>query len=169
MSIKGRDKEFRIPKVSYVDFKHIEMDRVLTMLFPRLKYDGYGSRRPPRGGDLSVDEFLEDFLEHPEWFSGFDKYPDIVRSWIETDLMDMVNRGKSNQALAAPRPLHGNTYKFRNAKHTRDYGAAEQIYWMLFYARKGKGQAARDALKRFFFPGIDLVTDRYDPSSSVDV
>lgn len=169
MSIKGRDKEFRIPKVSYLDFKHIEMDRVLTMLFPRLKYDGYGSRRPPRGGDLSVDEFLEDFLEHPEWFSGFDKYPDIVRSWIETDLMDMVNRGKSNQALAAPRPLHGNTYKFRNAKHTRDYGAAEHIYWMLFYARKGKGQAARDALKRFFFPGIDLVTDRYDPSASVDV
>jgi hypothetical protein len=40
---------------------------------------------------------------------------------------------------------------------------------MLFYARKGKGQAARDALKRFFFPGIDLVTDRYDPSASVDV
>lgn len=169
MSIKGRDKEFRIPKVSYLDFKHIEMDRVLTMLFPRLKYDGWGSRRPPRGGDLSVEEFLEDFLEHPEWFAGFDKHPDIAKAWIETDLMDMVNRGKSNQALAAPRPLHGNTYKFRNAKHTRDYGAAEQIYWMLFYARKGKGQATRDALKRFFFPGVDLVTDRYDPSASVDV
>jgi hypothetical protein len=169
MSIKGRDKEFRTPKVSYLDFKHIEMDRVLTMLFPRLKYDGYASRRPPRGGDLSVDEFLADFLEHPEWFSGFDQHPDVVRSWIETDLMDLVNRGKSNQALAAPRPLHGNTYKFRNAKHTRDYGAAEQAYWMLFYARKGKGQAARDALRRFFFPGVDLVTDRYDPSASVDV
>lgn len=169
MSIKGRDKEFRIPKVSYLDFKHIEMDRVLTMLFPRLKYDGYASRRPPRGGDLSVEEFLADFLEHPEWFSGFEQHPDVVRSWIETDLMDMVNRGKNNQALAAPRPLHGNTYKFRNAKHTRDYGAAEQAYWMLFYARKGKGQAARDALRRFFFPGVDLVTDRYDPSASVDV
>lgn len=169
MSIKGRDKEFRTPKVSHLDFKHIEMDRVLTMLFPRLKYDGYASRRPPRGGDLSVDEFLADFLEHPEWFSGFDQHPDVVRSWIETDLMDLVNRGKSNQALAAPRPLHGNTYKFRNAKHTRDYGAAEQAYWMLFYARKGKGQAARDALRRFFFPGVDLVTDRYDPSASVDV
>ena len=169
MSIKGRDKEFRIPKVTYVDFKHIEMDRVLTMLFPRLKYDGYASRRPPRGGDLSVDAFLEDFLEHPEWFSGFNQHPEVARAWIETDLMDMVNRGKSNQALAAPRPLHGNTYKFRNARHTRDYGAAEHIYWMLYFARKGKGQAARDALKRFFFPGIDLVTDRYDPNSSVDV
>ncbi|OZI73367.1 methylation-associated defense system protein MAD7 [Bordetella genomosp. 6] len=169
MSIKGRDKEFRIEKVSYLHWQHVEMDRVLTMLFPRLKYDGYASRRPPRGGDLSVDEFLADFLEHPEWFAGFDKHPEIARSWIETDLMDLVNRGKSNQALAAPRPLHGNTYKFRNAKHARDYGTAEHIYWMLFYARKGKGQAARDALKRFFFPGIDLVTDRYDPNASVDV
>jgi len=169
MSVKGRDKEFRIPKTTYVDFKHIEMDRVLTMLFPRLKYDGYASRRPPRGGDLTVEEFLEDFLEHPEWFAGFDRFPEVVRRWIETDLMDVVNRGKANQAVAAPRPLHGNTYKFRNAKHTRDYGAAEQIYWMLFYARKGKGQAARDALKQFFFPGIDLVTDRYDPDVSVDV
>lgn len=169
MSIKGRDKEFRIPKVSYVDFKHIEMDRVLTMLFPRLKYEGYASRRPPRGGDLTIDEFMEDFLEHPEWFSGFDQYPAIVKKWIETDLMDVVNRGKANQAVAAPRPLHGNTYKFRNAKHTRDYGAAEQVYWMLFYARKGKGQASRDALRLFFFPGIDLVTDRYDASAAIDV
>ncbi len=169
MSIKGRDKEFRTPKTTYVDFKHIEMDRVLTMLFPRLKYDGYASRRPPRGGDLRVDDFLTDFLEHPEWFVGFDRYDQIAYRWIETDLMDVVNRGKADQAIAAPRPLHGNTYKFRNAKHSRDYGAAEQLYWMLFYARKGKGQAARDALKRFFFPGIDLVTDRYDPSVSVDV
>lgn len=169
MSIKGRDKEFRTPKTTYVDFKHIEMDRVLTMLFPRLKYDGYASRRPPRGGDLTIEEFLEDFIEHPEWFAGFDRYPQIVYRWIETDLMDVVNRGKTNQSVAAPRPLHGNTYKFRNAKHTRDYGAAEQIYWMLFYARKGKGQAARDALKKFFFPGIDLVTDRYDSNISVDV
>lgn len=169
MSIKGRDREFRTPKTTYIDFKHIEMDRVLTMLFPRLKYDGYASRRPPRGGDLTVEEFIEDFLEHPEWFAGFNQYPEVLYRWIETDLMDVVNRGKANQAVAAPRPLHGNTYKFRNAKHTRDYGAAEQIYWMLFYARKGKGQAARDALKRFFFPGIDMVTDRYDPSTSVDV
>ena len=169
MAIKGRDKEFRAPKVSYLEFKHTEMDRVFTMLFPRLKYDGYASRRPPRGGDLTVEEFVEDFLEHPEWFSGFDQHPDVLRKWIETDLMDVVNRGKANQAIAAPRPLHGNTYKFRNAKHSRDYGAAEQIYWMLFYARKGKGQAVRDALKRFFFQGIDLVTDRYDSNATVDV
>jgi hypothetical protein len=83
--------------------------------------------------------------------------------------MDMVNRGRPNQALAAPRPLHGNTYKFRNARHARDYGAAEHLYSMLYYARGGRGQVARDALTRFFFPGVDLHTDKYDPSASVDV
>ncbi|NQU63514.1 MAG: hypothetical protein HQ517_04425, partial [SAR324 cluster bacterium] len=83
MAIKGRDKEFRCRKVSFLEFNHTEMDRVLTMFFPRLKYNGYGSRRPPRGRELSVDEFLAEFLEHPEWFSGFEKQPEIIRKWIE--------------------------------------------------------------------------------------
>jgi hypothetical protein len=83
--------------------------------------------------------------------------------------MDMVNRGRPGQALAAPRPLHGNTYKFRNARHARDYGAAEHLYWMLYHARGGRGQAVRDALTRFFFPGVDLQTDKYDRTASVDV
>jgi len=169
LSIKGRDKEFRIQKISYIDFKHIEMDRVLTMLFPRLKYDGYTSRRPARSNDLEIDKFTDEFLDHPEWFEGFEQYPQIVQKWIETDLMDVVNRGNAKQSFAAPRPLHGNTYKFRNAKRSRDYNASEQLYWMLFYARRGRGQAVRDSLKRFFFTAIDMVTDRYNPSISIDV
>lgn len=172
MSVKGRDKEFRTPKTTYVDFKHIEMDRVLTMLFPRLKFDGYGSRKPPRANVLQPDEFADEILKGEDiqkYFKGFEHHSQVLKKWVETDLLDVVNRGKANQAVAAPRPLHGETYKFRNAKHCRDYGGAEQIYWMLFYARKGKGQAAREALKRFFFPGIDLVTDRYDSSVTVDV
>ena len=171
MSIKGRDKEFRSPKVSYLHWQHVEMDRVLTMLFPRLWHDGFSSRRPPRGKELSVAEFLEDILEHPEWFQCFAKYPEIVSRWIETDLMDVVHRGKQNQAIASPRPLHGNTYKFRNAKHTRDYGAAEHLYSMLYEAVRfnARGQSARDALKKFFFPGVDAVTGKFELSSKIDV
>jgi len=149
MSIKGRDKEFRTPKVSYLHWQHTEMDRVLTMLFPRLKFNGYGSRKPPRANILQPEEFADEMMlseEVKQYFEGFDEHPSIVHKWVETELLDVVNRGKSNQAVASPRPLHGETYKFRNSKHCRDYGAAEQIYWMLYYARKGKGQAARDTL-----------------------
>lgn len=172
MSIKGRDKEFRIPKTTFVDFKHIEMDRVLIHLFPRLKFRGHASRKPPRANNLQPDEFVDEILNEQEmrrFFKGFDQYPDIVRKWVETELLDVVNRGKAHQAVAAPRPLHGETYKFRNAKHCRDYGAAEQLYWMLFYARGGKGEAALSSLKNFFFPGLDWVTEKYDAANIVDV
>jgi hypothetical protein len=168
MSIKGKDKEFRTPKTTYVDFKHIEMDRVLTMLFPRLKYDGYASRFK-RKGLLSIEDFLSEFLEKTEWFKGFLENKEIARKWIETELLDLVNRGKSSQAVAAPRPLHGNTYKFRNAKHSRDYNTAEHLYWMFYYARRGKGNDIRRDLKRFFFSGYNFHTDKYDPSLKVDV
>ncbi len=169
MALKGRDREFRLEKLFYVDFKPLNMDRVLTMLFPRLRFDGYGTRRPPRKNDLTIGDFAGEYTKDPSAFVGFDDYPDVVERWIETDLMDVVNRGKPNQALAAPRPLHGNTYKFRNARHARDYGASEQLYWMLYHARGGRGQAARDSLARFFFPGLDPHTDRYDASATVDV
>jgi len=169
MGIKGRDQEFRLRKLSYIDFKPLNMDRVLTMLFPRLRFGGYGTRRPPRKHELTVGDFAREYLNDPKMFVGFGDHQDVVERWIETDLMDMVNRGRPNQALAAPRPLHGNTYKFRNARHARDYGAAEHLYWMLYHARGGRGQVARDALTRFFFPGVDLHTDKYDPSASVDV
>ena len=169
MALKGRDREFRLAKLSYIDFKPLNMDRVLTMLFPRLRFGGYGTRRPPRRNELTIGDFVGEYVKDPSAFVGFDAYPDVVERWIETDLMDMVNRGKPNQALAAPRPLHGNTYKFRNARHARDYGASEQLYWMLYHARGGRGQAVRDALTRFFFPGVDPHTDQYDSSAIVDV
>ena len=169
MGLKGRDREFRLEKLSYIDFKQLNMDRVLTMLFPRLRFRGSGTRRPPRRNELTIDDFAGEYTKDPSAFVGFDRHPDIVERWIETDLMDMVNRGKPNQALASPRPLHGNTYKFRNARHARDYGAAEQLYWMLDHARGGRGQAVCDGLRRFFFPGVDPHTDQYDPSATVDV
>jgi len=166
MAISKRDREFRLSKISYVDFKHIEMDRVLTRLFERLKHNGYPSR-VRRNFELTVKEFTAEFLEHPEWFAGFDKHPDILGRWIETDLMDMVNRGKAGQAIAAPRPLHGYTYRFRNPKHSRDYGSAQQVYEML-YAVKG-GPAALEQLTEFFFQGIDKVTGNPDTHATLDV
>ncbi|MEI6775924.1 MAG: hypothetical protein WCK70_03390 [Chloroflexales bacterium] len=230
MANRRRDQEFRLPKITYIDYKVINMDRVLTRLFPRLKYDGWDSRRAARRGELELKDFIATFqkrdrviveaartvLDNPSWstqfqtreqiqgiwfphmsdeqrqlvkellldtrmvrerlndiwFEGLFAEPaaeTIIASWIETDLMDVVNRGKPKQAIAAPRPLHGNTYKFRNANHSRDYNASEEIYWMLFYARRGLGQGARDALRTFFFPGVNKVTDAYDSRAQLDV
>jgi hypothetical protein len=168
MPISKKDREFRLPKISYLDFKYLEMDRVLTALFARLAHNGFPSRLR-RKADLTVEAFVEEFLEHPEWFTGFEAHRDILEKWVETHLMDVVNRGKGNQAVAAPRPLHGFTYRFRNPRHSRDYGAAQQIYEMLFNARNGAGQRALEHLQAFFFQGHDRVTGSPTGDDTLDV
>lgn len=168
MSLSKRDREFRLPKISYLDFKHLEMDRVLTAFFARLAHNGYPSRLR-RKVELSVESFVEEFIEHPEWFTGFQAHPDVLARWVETHLLDVVNRGKASQAVAAPRPLHGFTYRFRNPKHSRDYGAAQHLYETLYGARNGAGQKAIEHLNHFFFQGHDKVTGKADTSSVLDV
>lgn len=151
MPLSKRDREFRLPKISYLDFKHLEMDRVLTAFFARLAHNGYPSRLR-RKVELSIESFVEEFMEHPEWFTGFQAHPDVLARWVETHLLDVVNRGKPNQAVAAPRPLHGFTYRFRNPKHSRDYGAAQHLYETLYGARNGAGQKADRAPQPFLLP-----------------
>jgi len=168
MGLSGKDRAFNTKKVSYLDYKQLEMDRVLTALFARLAHNGFPSRLRRRA-ELSVEAFVDEFLEHPEWFTGFGQHREILDRWVETHLMDLVNRGKVNQAVAAPRPLHGFTYRFRNPKHSRDYGAAQQLYETLYHARKGAGQAAIEHLNRFFFQGHDKVTGKTDGGAILDV
>jgi hypothetical protein len=168
MALTKRDSELRLPKISYLEFKHVEMDRVLTALFARLAHNGFSSRLRRRI-ELTKEAFVDEFLEHPEWFHGFQEYREIVSRWVETHLIDMVNRGKPNQAVAAPRPLHGFTYRFRNPGHAREYGAAQHIYEMLYGARAGAGQKAIEHLNQFFFQGQDKVTGHINPEITLDV
>ncbi|HPA83147.1 MAG TPA: hypothetical protein PLS95_20180 [Thermoanaerobaculales bacterium] len=103
MSLSKRDREFRLPKISYLDFKQLEMDRVLTAFFARLAHNGFPSRLR-RKVELSVESFVEEFLEHPEWFTGFKDHRKVLERWVETHLLDIVNRKKANQAVAAEGP-----------------------------------------------------------------
>lgn len=168
MALQKKDREFRLPKISYLDFKYIEMDRVLTGLFERLEHGGYPSVfRDKR--ELTVDKFVDDIIEASDRFLGFGQHRDMVERWVETHLMDIVNRGKKNAAVAGPRPLHGYTYRFRNPKHSRDYGAAQHLYQMLHHARNQSGIHAIDHLKTFFFDGFDKVTRELNEKALTDI
>jgi hypothetical protein len=168
MALKSRDKHFRLPKISMLDFKSLEMDRVLTGLFARIHHRGEDSRLFKR--DTTIETFQAHFLAHPDRFKDFDKFPAITSGWLETHLLDLVNRGKAGkEAVAAPRPLHGYTYRFRNPKHCRDYGAAQHLYEMLWHARNELGKRALTRLGAFFFEGIDPNTQQEDFRVTVDV
>lgn len=168
MALQKKDREFRLPKISYLDFKYIEMDRVLTGLFERLEHGGYPSVfRDKR--ELTVDKFVDDIIDASDRFLGFGQHRDMVERWVETHLMDIVNRGKANAAVAGPRPLHGYTYRFRNPKHSRDYGAAQHLYQMLHHARNLSGHRAIEHLKSFFFDGFDKVTRELNEKALTDI
>ncbi|MCP4699150.1 MAG: hypothetical protein GY862_20200 [Gammaproteobacteria bacterium] len=169
MGLSRKDTEFRLPKISYLDFKHLEMDRVFTALFARLHHSGRSSRLQYRKFELTIDRFTEEFIKDTERFEAFHEHPDIVRRWIETHLLDVVNRGKVNQAVAAPRPLHIYTYRFRNPRHSRDYNASQHIYETLYQARNNSGSTAVSQLKNFFSVGIDPSTKKYDKNIDTDV
>ena len=166
MTLNRIDKEFRHEGVSYLDYKQVEMDRVLTAFLPRLWWGGQRSVIQ-RTGDLTVDDFVEIMEEHSEAFAGFD--PAVTRRWVETHLLDIVSRGKSTQAVAGLRPLHGFTYRFRNSRRSRSYNADEQVYEMLGHASGNVGRMALLTLKDFFFAGVDAHTETPRLGDDIDV
>ena len=167
MSLLKADREFRLDKLCLIDYKQVETERLLTAFLARLHHNGHSSRLM-RKQELSAREFVAQLSEN-ESCHGIERFPEIVALWIENQLFDVVNRGKSNQVLAAPRPLHGFTYRFRNPKVSRDYDASAQLYELLDHARAPLGQATIDHLKSFFFKGIDPHTEQADSSILVDV
>jgi len=156
MTLNRIDKEFRHEGVSYLDYKQVEMDRVLTAFLPRLWWDGQPSRIA-RSGELSIKDFVELIEGNPEAFAGFGD--SVTRQWVETHLLDIVSRGKPSQAVAGLRPLHGFTYRLRNARRSRPYGADEQLYEMLSHTSNDAGRIALNMLKDFFFAGVDARTE----------
>ncbi|MGK7232622.1 methylation-associated defense system protein MAD7 [Streptomyces hygroscopicus] len=160
MALRRRDSEFKHLGVSHLEYKRVEMDRVLTGFLMRVNHRGLPSKMVQRK-ELSVEAFVKEFTkeQHAGRFPGFAEHSDIARRWIETQLLDMVNRGRPSQAVAGLRPLHGLTYKFRNYYHSRAYGADAQLYQMLRHARGGQGRAALEQLRRFFFTGLGSAAD----------
>ena len=65
MALQTRDREFRHPRISYLDFKLLEMDRVLTSFLARVWHNGYPSRIL-RNIELTVEDFVNEFIKHPE-------------------------------------------------------------------------------------------------------
>ena len=155
MTLRRRDTEFKHLGVSYLDFKRVQMDRVLTGFLMRLNHKGLTSRLVRRN-DVSAKEFAAEFTDsgNTDRFQGFADHPDMARRWVETQLLDMVNRGRPTQAVAGLRPLHGLTYKFRSSYHSRPYGADAQLYEMLRHARGPLGGLALEQLRAFFFTGL---------------
>ncbi|WP_066286598.1 methylation-associated defense system protein MAD7 [Arthrobacter sp. B6] len=164
MALDGKDRAFRCDAISRIDYKTLTMDRVLTAFLARLWHGGVSSR-VRRATDLDVDAYLELLVDDKFGrFNGFADNEDVSRRWVETHLLDMVNRGRTTEAVAGPRPLHGFAYRLRNSARSRPYGADEQLYELL-----SVNDLALNGLREFFFSDIDPVTGEAAPGPDIDV
>ena len=142
MKLRKQDQEFRNPRIFYADPKNVDLDRVLIVLFLWLKTNGM---RPATTGRQKkefekVDVHFRRLASLPG-VSGFTEHEEIARQWLETDVFDLVNRGRPTEAIASLRPLHLDAHKIRVAKYCRDYNFADALYAMLEH---GEGRAHRE-------------------------
>jgi hypothetical protein len=166
MKLESADQEFRNPKVFYPDPKNVDLDRILINLFLLLRCNG--TRPATRGRAKASIEKVEHHvseLAKMEGVTGFAEHSGIAKAWLENDVFDVVNRGKTTQAVASLRPLHLDSHKIRVAKHCRDYNVADALYAMLSHGEK---QALLD-LKNYLGRGLDPNTDHYDGASPLDI
>jgi len=169
MEIERRDYEFNNPRICHIQPKHIELDRVLINLFMMLKYNG--QRPVPKVGrkEVKLDYIMEQLLsQHPDKLLGFADYPEIVRDWVHSDLLDIVFRGTSDkEKIASPLPLHLNAYKLRNPAQAKDYRGAEHLYSLMQAADPGLVGRLRD----FLGQGMDPTGgyDKYDGATRLDL
>lgn len=166
MKLRKQEQEFRNPKVFYPDPKNVDLDRVLVNLFLLLRCDG---TRPATKGRLTAS--IEKVEHHVEQLtqmagiSGFSENPGIAKAWLESDIFDLVNRGKPKEAVASLRPLHLDAHKIRVARNCRDYNVSDALYAMLEF---GDRQAVID-LRRYLDRGVDPNTKRYDGTTKLDL
>lgn len=167
LTLSRNDKDFLYRKVCHFDFKRYNVERILVAFLARLKHDGYTSR-VVRNLDLTVEDLTNELIGMEERFIGFKEHREVAQRWVETHLVDVVNRGKPSAALASPRPLHGYVYRFRNLKVSRSYNGDQQLYDML-YSAGNEGRKALGALKQFFFLDEDALTGRSKSGIMLDV
>jgi hypothetical protein len=163
MALAKEDKVPRIDRVMLVDTKTIDLDRTLINLFMLIKHRGFY----PAARSGIVDRTpagLADWLCEDPHVQGFEQHKDVVTAWLKADFLDLVNRNSDKEALAAPRPLHLNAYKLRNARNCKDYGSAAQLFNLLADEESRLPEHLRERLLK----GCDPNTDRFQGDTDLE-
>ena len=161
------ERVFRDPYIFATDLKSITLDNVLVNLFMLLRNNGARIKlRLKQGTFHEVKTLVKYFkeLESREEVKGFSEHIDATESWLRSSLVNMVNRGKMKENVSSLRPLHLESYRIRNQKHTKDYFASDQVYIML-----SQRPEVMKALKDYLMIGWDNATRKIVDNPTLDV
>ncbi len=172
MAIKLNKEEslFRNELIFTADAKAVNIDNTLVNLFMLLSWNGQRPKQRARKGESTsiqienLDNVLK-ILEKEGTMIGYSENKEAVEPWIRSNLINMVYRGNiDKENISSLRPIHLESYRVRNAKHTRDYFTADQVYLML-----GANPTVKEDLKSFLMEGWDPTTNKIDGANNLDV
>lgn len=172
MAIKINKNEslFRNELILNVDAKTINIDNTLVNLFMLLKHNGMKPKQRAKNGqslEVDIDKIYNYFkaLEDLGEVEGVSENKLAIEIWIRQNLSNMVNRGNmEKEKISSLKPIHLESYRIRNAKNTRDYYSADQVYLML-----GQKPAIKEELRKYLLEGWDAQTNEFLYSNSLDV
>lgn len=165
--INKEDKAFREPCIFGSDVKAITLDNVLVNLFMLMRNDGARIKVMLKTGTFHEIKSLKKYfrkLEDDGDVQGYTENPEAIESWIRSSLVNMVFRGKAKENISSMRPLHLESYRIRNQRHTRDYNSADQVFIML-----NQRPEVMKALKDYLSIGWDNASKKIVDSSTLDV
>lgn len=165
--IDKEEKAFREPYIFASDVKAITLDNVLVNLFMLMRNNGARIKLMLKSGTFHDIKSLKKYfhvLESNNDISGYSENPEAIESWIRSSLVNMVFRGKAKENVASMRPLHLESYRIRNQRHTRDYNSADQLFIML-----SQRPEVMKALKDYLSIGWDNISRKIVDSPTLDV
>lgn len=150
------------------DAKAVNIDNVFVNLFMLLKHNGIRPRQRARSNsfiDLETLQRVFAKLEEDGAVKGFSENKEAAVLWMRSNLVNMVFRGNlDKEKISSLRPIHLESYRVRNAAHTRDYNTADQVYLML-----GANPKVKEDLKSFLMEGWDNTTNKINIKDGLDV
>lgn len=164
------DKEervFRDPYIFTADAKAINLDNVLVNLFMLMRNNGDRIKLMLKAGTFHEIKTLKKYfqeLENRGDIVGAGKNSEAIESWLRSSLVNMVFRGKAKENVSSMRPLHLESYRIRNAKLTRDYFSADQVFIML-----SQRPEVLNALKDYLNIGWDKTNNKLVDNPTLDV
>ena len=168
--INKNEGVFRNELILTSDAKVINIDNTLVNLFMLLKHNGIRPKQRASKGqslEIDIDKIIDYFkiLESKGDFKGISENKQAVEIWIRQNLINLVNRGNlEKEKISSLKPIHLESYRIRNAKNTRDYFSADQVYIML-----GQKPAIKEELKKYLLQGWDPQTNEFLYGNSLDV
>ena len=168
MPILDKDERvFRDPYIFAPDVKAITLDNVLVNLFMLMRNNGARIKLMLKSGTFHEIKSLKKYfqvLEGNHEVSGFTENPEALESWLRSSLVNMVYRGKAKENITSMRPLHLESYRIRNQKHTKDYNTADQVFIMI-----SQRPEVMNALKDYLTIGWDNASRKIIDNPTLDV